>query len=155
MPRIAFNRSLSASLVALTAMTIAAVPAFAQAEELERVEVNGRVIEATPRTDVHAACADLDEQLGKALYRTWLEEASYGEVKVQFVVENGRVGAADAKGISAAVARKVRAAMRRVDCSQQTAGAQVYRFSVDFINPNARTGSDTRTAGAMRIRVNG
>ncbi|HEY9106334.1 MAG TPA: hypothetical protein VIN58_06625 [Roseateles sp.] len=153
MSRTTFNRSLFAGLAALT---IAAVPALAQAAELERVDVNGRVVEATPRYDVHAACADLDEQLGKALYRTWLEEARYGEVKVQFVVENGRVEAADAKGISAAVARKVRSAMHRVDCSQQTAGAQVYRFSVDFVNPNAPVDrSDARTAGVVRIRFNG
>lgn len=153
MSRTAFNRSLFAALAALTITT---VPAFAQAAELERVEINGRVVEATPRYDVHAACADLDEQLGKVLYRTWLEEARYGEVKVQFIVQNGRVAAAEAKGISATVAHKVRAAMRRVDCSQQAAGTQVYRFSVDFVNPNAPDDrSDTRTAGAARIRING
>lgn len=153
MSRTTFNRSLFAGLAALT---FAAVPAFAQATELERVEINGHVVEATPRYDVHAACANLDEQLNQALYRAWLEEARYGEVKVQFIVQNGRVEAADAKGISATVARKVRSAMHRVDCSPQTAGAQVYRFSVDFINPNAPVDrSDTRTAGAVRIRVNG
>lgn len=153
MSRTALNRSLFAGLAALT---LAAVPAFAQATELERVEINGRVVEATPRYDVHAACAGLDEQLGKALYRTWLDEARYGEVKVQFIVQNGRVDAADANGISAAVARKVRSAMHRVDCSQQAAGVQVYRFSVDFVNPNAPVDrGDMRTAGPVRIRVNG
>jgi hypothetical protein len=153
MSRTTFNLSLFAGLAALA---LAAVPAFAQATELERVEINGRVVEATPRYDVHAACIDLDEQLGQALHRTWLQEARYGEVKVQFIVQNGRVEAADAKGISAAIARKVRSAMYRVDCARQTAGAQVYRFSVDFVNPNAPVDrGDTRTAGAVRIRVNG
>lgn len=141
MSRITFARRLCAAVATLS---LAAVPAFAQATE------------AAPRYDVRAACSGLDEQLGKALHRTWLEEARYGEVKVQFVVTNGRVEAADAQGISAAVARKVRAAMHRVDCSQQTAGTQVYRFSVDFVNPDAPVDrGDTRTASVMRIRFNG
>ncbi|RYE81622.1 MAG: hypothetical protein EOO80_00535 [Oxalobacteraceae bacterium] len=151
----AFTSTTRTLFAGLAALTFAAAPAFAQAEELERVEVHGRMVDATPRTDVHAACANLDEQVGVALYRAWREEARYGEVNVQLVVQNGEVGAAEAKGISTSVARKVRSAMHRLDCSQKTAGTQVYRFTVDFINPNAPASRETRTAGTTRIRVNG
>ncbi|MFG6432063.1 hypothetical protein [Roseateles sp. LYH14W] len=144
-------RSLFAGLALLT---LAAAPALAQAQALERVEIHGRVVEATPRYDVHAACKGLDNQLASALTKAWLEEGRYGEVKVQLVLENGRVGAAEATGISRAVSRKVRAAMHRLDCAQQAAGTQVYRFSVDFIDPNATTIGETRTA-ARGFRING
>jgi len=139
----------------LTVLTLAAAPALAQAEALERVEIRGRVVEAAPRYDVHAACKGLEDQLASALHKTWLEEGRYGEVKVQLVLENGRVDAAEAKGVSAAVSRKVRAAVHRLDCAQQAAGTQVYRFSVDFIDPNPTFMGATRTADARAFRIKG
>lgn len=147
-------RSLFAGLALLT---LAAAPALAlaQAQALERVEIRGRVVETAPRYDVHAACKGLEDQLASALHKAWLEEGRYGEVKVQLLLENGRVDAAEAKGVSAAVSRKVRAAVHRLDCAQQAAGTQVYRFSVDFVDPNPRYMRDTRTAGARAVRIGG
>jgi len=146
------TRSLFATLATLT---LAAAPAFAQSDAMERVEIRGRVVEATPRHDVHAACASMDEQLQTALARTWAEENHYGEVKVQLVLENGRVGTVKTQGVSNTVARKVRAAVHGLECVRQdTAGAEIYRFSVDFIDPNAPASGDTRTA-ARGVRING
>lgn len=146
------TRRLFASLAVLT---LAAAPALAQAQALERVEIQGRVVEAAPRYDVHAACKGMEDQLANALHKTWLEEGRYGEVKVQIVLENGRVDAAEASGVSNAVSRKVRAAMHRLDCAQQAAGTQVYRFSVDFIDPNPAFMSEKRTAAARAFRIRG
>jgi len=152
MSAIASPRSLFAALATLT---LAAAPAFAQSNAMERVEVRGRVVEATPRHDVHAACGRMEEQLQTALARTWVEEGRYGEVKVQLVLENGRVGTVKTQGVSNTVARKVRAAVHHLECTPQTtAGAEVYRFSVDFIDPNA-TRSETRTAGTRGVRISG
>lgn len=144
-------RSLFAGLAVLM---LAAAPALSQAQALERVEIHGRVVETTPRYDVHAACKGLEDQLASALHKAWLEEGRYGQVKVQLVMENGRVDAAEATGVSGALSRKVRAAMHRLDCAQQTAGTQVYRFSVDFIDPNPTFMGETRTA-ARGFRING
>ncbi|MFG6486847.1 hypothetical protein ACG04R_09200 [Roseateles sp. BYS78W] len=128
----------------------------AMADELERVEVHGRVVEATPRYDVHAACNTIADQLQGALARTWATEGRYGEVKVQLVLENGHVDAVDAKGVSYSVARSVRHAVNRLNCAQASAGTQLYRFSVDFIDPDAPVNDNTtRTAGARGIRISG
>lgn len=148
------STTIARSLLAGIAMlTLAAGPALAQPDGMERVEVRGgRVLETVPRYDVRAACSALEEELQTALARTYVDEGRYGEVKVQFVLENGRVNTVQARGVSNTVSRQVRAAMHKVDCtSRSTADAQVYRFTVDFVDPQA-TG-DTRTA-ARSIRVN-
>lgn len=138
---------LFASIACAVTLTLTAGPALAEPGDLERVEINGRVVEAPARYDVHAACADLEGQLQSALERTWLVEGRYGEVNVQFVMKNGEVGAVQAKGISNLVARNVRTAVNRLQCGPQlTADAQIYRFNVNFINPRAPS-SDAATAG--------
>lgn len=139
-------------LAATALLTLAAAPAMAQTGAMERVEVRGgRVLETVPRHDVHSACSAIEEELQTALARTWVDEGRYGEVKVQFVLENGRVSTVQARGVSNAVSRQVRAAMHKVDCtSRATADAQVYRFTVDFVDPQAS--ADTRMA-ARRIRI--
>lgn len=150
MSAITSTRSLFAALATLT---LAAAPAFAQSNDTERVEIRDRVVEATPRHDVHAACASMDNELQTALARTWVNEGRYGEVKVQLVLENGRVGSVKTQGVSSTVARKVRAAVHHLECTPQTtAGAEIYRFSVYFIDPYA-TRSETRTAGTRGVRI--
>ena len=151
MSTINFTRS---AFAALATLTLAAAPAFAQSNDMERVEIRGRVVEATPRYDVHAACENMQEQLRTALARTWFEESRYGEVKVQLVLENGRVGSVKTQGVSNTVARKVRAAVHHLKCARQTtAGAEIYRFSVDFIDPDATVNGETRTAGTHGVRI--
>lgn len=142
---------LLAGLACAISLTLTAGPAFAEPADLERVEVSGRVIEAPARYDVHAACSDLDGQLQSALGRIWQDEARYGEVKVQFVMENGEVAAVQANGISQKIARGVRHAVNKLDCGPRTvAAAQIYRFSVDFIDPRL---SDAQMAGAKPAGV--
>lgn len=151
--RTPLHNGLFAGLACAIALTLAAGPALAQAEGLERVEVRGRVIEAPARHDVHQACDDLEGQLQSALERTWAVEGRYGEVKVQLVMENGEVGAVQAKGISNRIAHDVRTAVNRLHCGPQaTASAQIYRFSVDFVDPQAPAG-DMQTAGSKRTGV--
>lgn len=146
---------LFAAIACAATLALTAGPAMAAPDDLERVEVRGRVIEAPARYDVHAACEGLEGQLQSALERTWAIEGRYGEVKVQFVMENREVGAVQANGISRSIARDVRQAVNRLHCGpQNTASAQIYRFSVDFIDPRApamdtltaRSGSGTRVA---------
>jgi hypothetical protein len=149
-----FKRSLLVAVSAAATLTLAATPAAADSNTLERIEIRGRIVEAAPRYDVHAACAGLQEQLLHALGRTWFDEGRYGEVKVQMVLENGRVDTVKATGISGKVARKVRAAVHRLECTRQdTADAEIYRFSVDFIDPDAPASSATRLARTRGVRV--
>ena len=144
---------LFAGLACAITLTLTAGPALAQAADLERVEVSGHVVEAPARLDVHAACDDLEGQLQGALERTWALESRYGEVKVKFVMENGEIGAVQADGISRSIAREVRNAVNRLHCGPQTvASAQIYRFSVDFVDPRLPAG-DMQTAGAKRSGV--
>lgn len=144
--RTALHNGLFAGLACAIALTVTAGPALAQAADLGRVEVRGRVIEAPVRYDVHTACNDLDGQLQGALGRIWEDEARYGEVKVQLFMENGEIGAVQAKGISSKISRGVRNAVSRLDCGPRTtAAAGIYHFSVDFIDPRD---SATRTAGS-------
>ncbi len=137
-------------------LTLAAGPALAQNSGMERVEVRGgRVLETVPRHDVRMACSALEEELQTALARTWVDEGKYGEVKVQFVLENGRVSTVQARGVSSTIARQVRAAMHKVDCtSSTTADAQVYRFTVDFVDPQA-TGDARMAARSIRVSSGG
>ena len=145
--------SLFAGAACAIALALTAGPALAQSTDMGRVEISGRVVEAPLRYDVHASCNDIEGQLQSALESTWAHEARYGEVKVQFVMENGQVGAVQAKGISNIVARDVRTAVNRLHCGPQaTASAQIYSFSVDFINPNSRPG-DMQTANANRVGI--
>ena len=146
---------LFAGIACAMSLTLAAGPALAQTATLERVEVGGKVIEAQARNDVRTACADIDGQLEGALNGIWAREGRNGEVAVQFVMQNGAIDAVTATGISQVVARSVRQAVSRLDCGPQlTADAQTYRFSVDFVGPNARAASPQtagRKPGAVRI----
>ena len=146
-------------LAALATLTLATGPAVAQTQTaaMERVEVHGgRVIEAVPRHDVHKACPTIDHDLTQALARAWTDTTRFGDVHVQFVLENGEIGAVSAKGVSHALAHSVRRAMYRMDCSaQKTADAQVYRFTVGIVDPNANqeiSADGTRTA-ARSVRI--
>jgi hypothetical protein len=142
--------SLFAGLACAISLTLTVGPALAQTEEMGRVEISGRVVEAPIRYDVQANCKDIADQLQSALSLTWLREARYGEVQVQFAMENGEVNGVEAKGISNKVAGQVRNAVNRLDCGPQSAsGTQIYSFSVDFIDPEARA-NDSQYANAKR-----
>lgn len=143
-----------AGLACALALALTAGPALAQSTEMERVEVRGHVVEAPVRYDVHASCADIEEQLQRPLAKAWYREDGHGEVKVQFVMEGGEISAVKAHGISMETAKDVRKAVRSLHCGPQAvASAQVYRFSIDFADPNAPEG-DTQMAGTRRtIRV--
>ncbi|MGM9484230.1 hypothetical protein ACS5PN_23755 [Roseateles sp. NT4] len=128
--------SLFAGAACAITLALAAGPALAAPGDLERVEVSGRVVEAPVRYDIHNACANLDRQLADALQTTWENERRVGQVKVQLVIDNGEVAAVRTSGISNRIERTVRNATNMLECGpQQTAGAQIYRFRVDFINP--------------------
>jgi len=143
------NRLL-AGVAGAIALTLAAGPALAQATNMGRVEIRGKVLQAPVRYDVHANCHDLDDQLQSALQRTWEREGLYGHVNVQFVMENGNVSAVQANGISHRVARDVKTAVNRLYCGPQaTASARIYRFDVAFVDPDAPR--DILTASAKPV----
>lgn len=141
--------TLFAGLACAITLTLAAGPALAAPGDLERVEISGRVVEAPVRYDLHAGCATIDDQLQTALQTTWERERRVGQVKVQIVMDGGDITAVSASGISNAVERSVRQAVNSLDCGQHaaTAGAQIYRFRVDFIDPDDRR---QQMAGATR-----
>lgn len=147
--------SLFAGLACAITLTLTAGPALAQTEEMGRVEVSGRVVEAPIRYDVHANCKDIEAQLQGALDQTLLREGRYGEVKVQLALENGEVSGVQARGISNKVAGQVRTAVNRLDCGPQaSSGTQIYAFSVDFIDPETRAnGSQYAKAKRTGTRI--
>lgn len=147
------NRLFAAAACAIT-LTLTAGPALAA--PLDRVEVSGRVVEAPVRYDVTAQCRNIGAQLEEALQTTWAKQRALGSVRVQLLMEGGQVTGVKARGISHPVARAVRNAVQELDCGPQAvANAQIYRFAVDFIDPDDRRFHDAnRTAGAQSgVRV--
>jgi len=145
---------LFAGLAGAIALTLTAGPALAQTTDMGRVEIRGRVVDAPVRYDVHASCDDIDSQLQSALQDTWAREGRYGDVSVQFVMEHGEVGAVQANGVSHIVARDVRHAVNRLHCGPQaTASAQIYRFDVAFVDPNAPRDAMSANAKPGTVRI--
>lgn len=144
---------LFAGIACAITLTLTVGPALAApGQELGRVEIQGRMVEAPVRYDVHASCNAIETQLQDALQTTWLRERQAGKVLVQFVMEGGEINGVKARGISHKVEREVRKAVNSLQCGQQaSAGTQIYRFRVDFIDPYDMPwrGNDTQTAGAQ------
>lgn len=140
--------SLFAGIACAATLVLTAGPALAAPGDLERVEISGRVFEAPVRYDLRAGCATIDTQLQDALQTTWERERREGQVKVQIVMNGGDITAVRADGISNSVERSVRNAVNSLQCgTQAVAGTQIYRFRVDFIDPDDRR---QRMAGATR-----
>lgn len=141
----------SLSLSTLTAV-VAAGPALADpASELGRVEVQGRTVEAPVRYDVHTACAGLEAQLQAGLQSAWIRERYSGKVHVQFVMDGGQISAVKARGSTFSAERSVSRAVKDLQCGAQAqAVPQIYRFRVDFIDPESQPyrGGETQTASA-------
>lgn len=148
-PRSNALNGLFASLSCTIALTLTAGPALAAPGDLERVEVSGRMVEAPLRYDVRAGCANIETQLQDALQTTWMREQRAGLVRVQVVMDGGDIQAVDASGMSNIHERAVRQAVNGLQCgAQASSGAQIYRFSVAFVDPAAE--SAARTARATR-----
>jgi|GEM_PF-3459029 len=140
--------SLFAGFACAVALTLAVGPAMASTSGLERVEINGRLVDAPMRYDAHANCEALDRQLQEALQSTWERERRTGQVKVRVVMDGGEITDVQADGMSNTAQRAVRRAVSRLNCgSQAAAGTQVYRFDVDFSDPGNRR---ARAAGFTR-----
>lgn len=152
------RRSLSPSALAAVVAAVAASPVLADpASELTRVEVQGRTVEAPVRYDVHAACAGIEAQLQAGLQSAWIRERYSGKVQVQFVMEGDQISAVRAMGSTHSAERSVRNAVKDLRCGPQAkAVPQIYRFRVDFIDPDSQPyrDTDTQTAGATSgIRI--
>lgn len=149
------QNGLFAALACAITLALTAGPALAEQPVLERVEISGRVIEAAPRLDVRATCRGIDEQLAQALQTTWVRERQAGDVRVNMLMDGDAISGVQARGISPSVARAVRNAVQGLDCGPQAAtGAQLYRFTVAFIDPYSvgYRGDDTRaTAQAQPV----
>jgi hypothetical protein len=145
--------SLFAGLACAVTLTLTAGPAFAASSELERVNVQGRMVEAPVRYDVTSACTGIERQLQGALTTTWQHTDRRGLVAVQFVMNGDSIDSVSATGLSNGVERSVRKAVRALECgAQTTASAQVYRFQIQFTDDDD-VGS-TATAGAQpAVRV--
>jgi hypothetical protein len=151
-PRSAALNGLFASLACAMALTLTAGPALAQPVGMERVEVHGRVVDAPLRYDVRANCDAIETQLQDELQTTWEHEQRVGQVQVQFVMDGSEVTAVKAQGISSAHERAVRHAVNALTCGQHaSAGPQVYRFTVAFVDP--ATSSTQMAAVGRRARV--
>lgn len=144
------NHLLAAAACSLP-LALAAGPAQASPGNLERVEVQGRLVEAPVNYDVSATCAGIERQLQQALQTAWLHERQGGKVLVQFVMQDGDIDGVKASGMSNYLQRAVRKAVNELQCGPQTqAGARIYRFRVDFADPYETPSfrPDTITASA-------
>lgn len=142
-----------ASAACVMALTLTAGPAFAEAP-LDRVEVSGRVIEAPARFDVRASCEQVDARLQKQLQSTWLRGHEEGSVDVRFVVADGRVQAAKARGMSARVTHDVQRAVRQLACTGAPAGTGIYRMQVVFADPATPAATSVASVdGAYRVAI--
>ena len=148
--RTPLHNSLFAGLACAIALTLTAGPALAQAGDLERVEISGKVFEAPSRYDVIESCAGIERQLQQALEPAWLRNKMVADrVQVQFVMDGGEITVVKAVGMTNPMARAVREAVSRLQCGHAQTTAGIYRFRVDFIDPYANhTSRDTQTAGA-------
>lgn len=150
------HNSLFAGLACAITLTLAVGPALAQTgADLARVEVRGRTVEAPVRYDVIESCAGIQAQLQSALETVWIPAGDPGQVRVQFALDGDEIGAVRARGVSSNVERSVRQAVRALHCQPQAvAGAQVYRFRIDFVEPDGTP--DRRAAGTqpgMRVAL--
>lgn len=141
-------RRLATGLTGAATLMMAAGAAQANVPTLERVAVNGRIVEAPTRFDMRASCHALDAQLQEALQLTWERERPNGAVDVRVVMDGSEIADVHTAGLTQPVRRAVRQAVSRLECGPQAqAGAQVYRFSVDFGAPGA---TGPRLAGYTR-----
>ncbi|MGQ3054421.1 MAG: hypothetical protein ACT6S0_21785 [Roseateles sp.] len=89
------------------------------------------------RHDIHASCPGFADLLEDDLQHFWTREQLFGDVQVQFVMENGRIGDVKTRGRFGRLNNAVRAAMHRVNCgSQAPTGKHAYRLHVSFIDPD-------------------
>lgn len=131
---------LFAGLACALTLAVTAGPAFADPQNLGRVEVQGRVFEAPLRYDVRAACRNIDDQLQLSLERLAHNEGLYGQMQVQMVLNDQGVEAVQARGLSPKMSVGVRQAVRQLQCGPQVAsGPQIYRFNIAFVDPYAPT----------------
>lgn len=142
---------LFAGLACAVALALTAGPALAQAADLERVEISGKVFEAPTRFDVVESCEGIEQQLQAALEPAWLRNKMVADrVQVQFVMDGGAITAVKAHGMTYPMARAVRQAVSRLQCGHRQTTAAIYRFRVDFIDPYSEPArrSDAQTASA-------
>lgn len=151
--RTSTQNSLFAALACAITLTLTAGPAMAQGNKLERVEVSGRLVEAPVRRDIVAQCRDIGAQLNQTLQTSLRRHHAEGSVQVRLLMEEGQITDVKARGMSAPVARAVRNAVQELNCGPQVlADAQIYRFSVDFVDPDTRRDdSSSRTASAQPV----
>lgn len=147
--RTPLHNTLFASAACALTLALTAGPALAAPGELERVEVRGHIVEAPVRYDVTANCTGIERQLQDALQTTWRQERLAGRVTVQFVMQGDDIEGVSARGMINPMNRAVRKAVSNLACGPQaSAAASVYRFHVDFVDPDARDprGSASRSA---------
>lgn len=137
--RTSLLNSLFAGIACATTLALTAGPAMAAPGDFDRVEISGRTFEAPTRYDVSASCQNAATQLQADLEKTWVRERSYGTVNVQFVTDGGEVTAVRARGVSMPVARAVRNAVGKMQCTKAGSGTFIYKLQVVFVDPYAWT----------------
>jgi hypothetical protein len=141
--------SLFAGIACAATLALTAGPALAAPGDFDRVEINGRVVEAPTRYDIRASCQGVETQLQNDLAKTWLRERSYGTVNVKFVIDSGEITAVRARGVSMPVARAVRNAVGKMQCTNAGSGTFIYNMQVVFVDPEAwRDDTSVADAGA-------
>lgn len=143
-----------AGLACAATLALAAGPALAEPAGLERVKVQGRVVEAPVRYDVTAACARIETQLQDALQTTWMQSRPTGEVAVQLVMQGDDIDSVSATGLGHAVERSVRKAVRSLKCGpQDTTTAQVFRFQIAFTEADAGPNAMAAAQNGLRVAL--
>lgn len=139
MPASRFSLAFGAA-AATIALTAGAAPAADDATQLNRVEVAGQTLAAPIRYDVHAACASIEEDLQRPLYKAWAREQRPAEINVSFVLRGQEISDVRAQGDASGYRQDVRRAVHQLRCASAQASAtpQVYTFQVAFLDEAGR-----------------
>lgn len=128
---------LRSTLASLAALLVAGT-AFAQSPT-QSVEVRG----TTVRTDVHALCPGIDNELHDALVKTVQDVAAPAVIDVRFQLAGTRIEGVSTGAGPQRYQRALKRAVRGLECNGGTPAAQTVAMRVRFVDPFAAPGAPT------------
>ena len=105
------------------------------------------VIVAAPavRTDIRAACPEIDAQLQQSFSSAWGRVHKAQSIPVQFRVEGHRVTQTLSSMAAIAYRPYLRTAMSKLDCAGASGEAQDFKFLLVLVDPDDRSSSNLST----------
>ena len=136
--------------IAASAAVLAIASTTGWAQEIGRVEVQGRSLAPSTRHDVHATCAHIDAALQDDLPAFVLRSGYNGNVRVSFRLQGRTLSDVRARGAASLELRNaVRHAVARLSCTNG-GDAQDYAFILNLQeDESATSGEPTRSFAVL------